>query len=245
MATDPNENPSDHQRLEAADAKRKRKQEIDKKSREKKRKKQENNVKQLKTLQDECSSYKGQLDLCKSLMEPFGKFVQELGESGGHTRDTVEKQTDMVNECWDIIKGKKIMQPLPGGRTCGSVSASTDKDAYPPLELAVAAINSDGSVTTESFKPCQSLPEEWTRLQATGGQERLIRAFFGLREHYTATTARHAREIAGRDQELTNLKEELARAQAMPYSILFEENEPRGAVMGAGGEGNAKKLYGK
>ncbi|KAJ7007393.1 hypothetical protein NC653_006435 [Populus alba x Populus x berolinensis] len=136
-------------------------------------KKQENNVKQLKTLQDECSSYKGQLDLCKSLMEPFGKFVQELGESGGHTRDTVEKQTDMVNECWDIIK-------------------------------------------------------------ATGGQERLIRAFFGLREHYTATTARHAREIAGRDQEL-----------AMPYSILFEENEPRGAVMGAGGEGNAKKLYGK
>lgn len=118
------------------------------------------------------------------------------------------------------------MQPLPGGRTCGSISASTDKDAYPPLELSVAAIKSDGSVTTESFKPCQSLPEEWTRLQAMGGQERLIRAFFGLREHYTATTARHAREIADRDQELINLKEELARAQAMPYSIFFEEKEP-------------------
>jgi len=55
------------------------------------------------------------------------------------------------------------MQPLPGGS--GSISASTDKDAYPPLELSVAAIKSDGSVTTESFKPCQSLPEEWTRLQ--------------------------------------------------------------------------------
>ncbi|KAJ6940133.1 hypothetical protein NC651_006315 [Populus alba x Populus x berolinensis] len=162
----------------AADAKRKRKQEIDKKSREKKKKKLENNVAQLKTLQDECSYYKGQLDLCeKSLMKPFGKFAQELGESGGHTRDTVEKQTDMVNECWDIIKRKKIMQPLPDGRTCGGVSASTDsgvsastdKDAYPPLELSVAAIKSDGS---------------------------------------------------------TNLKEELARAQAMPYSILFEEKEP-------------------
>lgn len=234
MATDPTENPSDHQRLEAADAKRKRKQEIDKKSREKKKKRLENNDAQLKTLQDECNYYKGQADLCKkSMMKPLldeacqiGKFVLELGESGGHTRDTVEKQTDMVNDCWDIIKRKKIMQPLPGGRTCGSISASTDKDAYPPLELAVAAINSDGSVTTESFKPCQSLPEEWTRLQAMGGQERLIRAFFGLREHYTATTARHAREIAGRDQELTNLKEELARAQAMPYSIFFEEKEP-------------------
>lgn len=54
------------------------------------------------------------------------------------------------------------MQPLPGGS--GSISASTDKDAYPPLELSVAAIKSDGSVTTESFKPCQSLPEEWTQL---------------------------------------------------------------------------------
>ncbi|XP_024450436.1 uncharacterized protein LOC7453923 isoform X6 [Populus trichocarpa] len=225
MATDPTENPSDHQRLEAADAKRKRKQEIDKKSREKKKKKLENNEAQLKTLQDECNYYKGQLDLCKkSMMKPLldeacqiGKFVQELGESRGHTRDTVEKQTDMVNQFWDIIK------PLPGGS--GSISASTDKDAYPPLELSVAAIKSDGSVTTESFKPCQSLPEEWTQL-AMGGQERLIRAFFGLREHYTATTAHHAREIADRDQELINLKEELARAEAMPYKILFEEKEP-------------------
>lgn len=223
MATDPTENPSDHQRLE--DAKRKRKQEIDKKSREKKKKKLENNEAQLKTLQDECNYYKGQLDLCKkSMMKPLldeacqiGKFVQELGESRGHTRDTVEKQTDMVNQFWDIIK------PLPGGS--GSISASTDKDAYPPLELSVAAIKSDGSVTTESFKPCQSLPEEWTQL-AMGGQERLIRAFFGLREHYTATTAHHAREIADRDQELINLKEELARAEAMPYKILFEEKEP-------------------
>lgn len=183
----------------------------------------------MKTLQDECNYYKGQLDLCKkSMMKPLldeacqiGKFVQELGESRGHTRDTVEKQTDMVNQFWDIIK--KIMQPLPGGS--GSISASTDKDAYPPLELSVAAIKSDGSVTTESFKPCQSLPEEWTQL-AMGGQERLIRAFFGLREHYTATTAHHAREIADRDQELINLKEELARAEAMPYKILFEEKEP-------------------
>ncbi|XP_052306318.1 uncharacterized protein LOC7453923 isoform X2 [Populus trichocarpa] len=212
-----------------SDAKRKRKQEIDKKSREKKKKKLENNEAQLKTLQDECNYYKGQLDLCKkSMMKPLldeacqiGKFVQELGESRGHTRDTVEKQTDMVNQFWDIIK--KIMQPLPGGS--GSISASTDKDAYPPLELSVAAIKSDGSVTTESFKPCQSLPEEWTQL-AMGGQERLIRAFFGLREHYTATTAHHAREIADRDQELINLKEELARAEAMPYKILFEEKEP-------------------
>ncbi|KAH8516598.1 hypothetical protein H0E87_004809 [Populus deltoides] len=224
METDPTENPSDHQRLE--DAKRKRKQEIDKKSREKKKKKLENNEALLKALQDECNYNKGQLDLFKkSMMKPsldeacqIGKFVQELGESRGHTRDTVEKQTDMVNQFWDIMK------PLPGGS--GSISASTDKDAYPPLELSVAAIKSDGSVTTESFKPCQSLPEEWTRLQAMGGQERLIRAFFGLREHYTATTARHAREIADRDQELINLKEELARAHAMPYSILFDEKEP-------------------
>lgn len=112
MATDPTENPSDHQRLEAADAKRKRKQEIDKKSREKKKKRLENNDAQLKTLQDECNYYKGQADLCKkSMMKPLldeacqiGKFVLELGESGGHTRDTVEKQTDMVNDCWDIIK---------------------------------------------------------------------------------------------------------------------------------------------
>ncbi|KAJ6335074.1 hypothetical protein OIU78_011833 [Salix suchowensis] len=62
-------------------------------------------------------------------------------------------------------------------------------------------MKSDGSVTTESFKPCQSLPEEWTQL-AEGGPERLIRAFFGLREHYTATTVGHAREIAKRDEEL-------------------------------------------
>ena len=72
----------------------------------------ENNDAQLKTLQDECNYYKGQADLCKkSMMKPLldeacqiGKFVLELGESGGHTRDTVEKQTDMVNDCWDIIK---------------------------------------------------------------------------------------------------------------------------------------------
>jgi flagellar biosynthesis chaperone FliJ len=75
-------------------------------------KKLENNEAQLKTLQDECNYYKGQLDLCKkSMMKPLldeacqiGKFVQELGESRGHTRDTVEKQTDMVNQFWDIIK---------------------------------------------------------------------------------------------------------------------------------------------
>ncbi|XP_011017390.1 PREDICTED: uncharacterized protein LOC105120737 isoform X11 [Populus euphratica] len=111
MATNPTKKPSDHQRLEAADAKRKRKQEIDKKSREKKKNKQDNNEAQLKTLQDECNYYKGQVDLCKSMMKPLlddtcqiGKFVQELGESRGHARDTVEKQTGMVNECWDIIK---------------------------------------------------------------------------------------------------------------------------------------------
>ncbi|XP_011017381.1 PREDICTED: uncharacterized protein LOC105120737 isoform X3 [Populus euphratica] len=230
MATNPTKKPSDHQRLEAADAKRKRKQEIDKKSREKKKNKQDNNEAQLKTLQDECNYYKGQVDLCKSMMKPLlddtcqiGKFVQELGESRGHARDTVEKQTGMVNECWDIIKRKNITQPLPGGSS--SISTSTDKDAYPPLELSVAAIKSDGSVTSESFKPCQSLPEEWTPL-ATGEQERLIRAFFGLREHYTATTVRHAREIADRDRELISLKEELAGAQDMPYSNLFKEQEP-------------------
>ncbi|KAJ6709901.1 hypothetical protein OIU74_010910 [Salix koriyanagi] len=86
-------------------------------------------------------------------------------------------------------------------------------------------MKSDGSVTTESFKPCQSLPKEWNQL-AKGGPERLIRAFFGLREHYTATTARHAREIAKRDKELEILKEELKWAQDRPYSNLFEDKEP-------------------
>uniref|UniRef100_A0A6N2LRR2 Uncharacterized protein n=1 Tax=Salix viminalis TaxID=40686 RepID=A0A6N2LRR2_SALVM len=216
------ENPSDHQRLEAADGRRKRKQEIDRKCREKKKKTQESNEAQLKTLQNECSGYKAQVDFYEKLMmKPLldevckiRKLLLEPGESRGHTRDTLEKQTDLMNVCWDLLK-----KPLPGERTCGSTSASTDKDAYPPLELSVAAMKSDGSVTTESFKPCQSLPEEWTQL-------RLIRAFFGLREHYTATTVGHAREIAKRDEELENLKEELKRAQALPYSILFEDKEP-------------------
>ncbi|KAF9687664.1 hypothetical protein SADUNF_Sadunf02G0116600 [Salix dunnii] len=221
-------NPSDHQRLEAADGKKKRKQEIDKKSREKKKRTQESNEVQLKILQDACNYYKGQVDFCeKSKIKPLLdvacqiRKLLEPGESSGHARETVEKQTDLVNSaCWDLLK-----MPLPGGGTWGSTSASADKDAYPPLELSVAAMKSDGSVTTESFKPCQSLPEEWTHL-AEGGPERLIRAFFGLREHYTATTAHHAREIAKRDHELEKLKEELKWAQGIPCSILFEDKEP-------------------
>ncbi|KAJ6391035.1 hypothetical protein OIU77_025109 [Salix suchowensis] len=126
----------------------------------------------------------------------FRKRFLELEESSGHGRDAVGKQTHLVDSLWELIK-----TPLPGGGTCGNTSASTDKDAYPPLELSVAAMKSDRSVTTESYKECESLPEEWTPL-AKGGPERLIRAFFGLREHYTATTTRHAREIAKRDKEL-------------------------------------------
>ncbi|KAJ6404760.1 hypothetical protein OIU84_012849 [Salix udensis] len=93
----------------------------------------------------------------------FRKSVLELGESSGHARDAVGKQTHLLDSLWELLK-----TPLPSGGTCGGTSASTDKDACPPLELSVAAMKPDGSVTTESFKPCQLLPEQWTPLECRG-----------------------------------------------------------------------------
>ncbi|KAJ6766628.1 hypothetical protein OIU79_022566 [Salix purpurea] len=118
--------------------------------------------------------------LVKALLDEEWKIRKlELGESSGHARETVEKQTDLVDSvCWELLK----MVP-PGGGTCGSTSASTDKDACPPRELSVAAMKPDGSVTTKSFKPCQLLPEQWTPL-----------AFDKLLELYNASVAQHAQE---------------------------------------------------
>uniref|UniRef100_A0A6N2MKJ7 Uncharacterized protein n=1 Tax=Salix viminalis TaxID=40686 RepID=A0A6N2MKJ7_SALVM len=98
-------------------------------------------------------------------LRKFRKRFLELGESSGHARDAVGKQTHLVDSLWELIK-----TPLPGGGTCGGTSASTDKEAYPPLELSVAAMKPDGSVTTESFKPCQLLPEQWTPLKGVQGK---------------------------------------------------------------------------
>ncbi|KAJ6404751.1 hypothetical protein OIU84_012840 [Salix udensis] len=167
----------------------------------------------VKQLQNDCSNYKNEADYYKEKMkyildEAFEtrKIILEHGESSGHAREAVEKQTDFLNS----MSRELLKTTLPGGGTCDSTSASTDKDAYPPLELSVIAMKSDGSVTTESYEQCKSLPEEWTPL-AVGGRERLIRAFFGLREHYTATTIRHAQEIAKRDHDLVRHAQEIAK----------------------------------
>uniref|UniRef100_A0A6N2MTX3 Uncharacterized protein n=1 Tax=Salix viminalis TaxID=40686 RepID=A0A6N2MTX3_SALVM len=130
----------------------------------------------------------------------FRKRFLELGESSGHARDAVGKQTHLVDSLWELIKTLESPSPSASHISTDNISghylveglaaasASTDKDAYPPLELSVAAMKSDRSVTTESYKECESLPEEWTPLEI--------------------------------------LKEELKWAQERPYSNLFEYKEP-------------------
>ncbi|CAK7324198.1 unnamed protein product [Dovyalis caffra] len=175
-------------RLTEAD-KRKRKQESDKKCREKKKKKMEENDKQVKRLEEERAYYKGKVDALEKLITE--RFGEKLADSFKKAVE-LEGITAKPMQSWQ----------LPGGGALGSTSAVTEEVAYPPLELSVTAKRSDGSITSEPFALCQALPEEWNQL-ATGQHGLLIRAFFGLKEHYTASTERHAQEIAELREELS------------------------------------------
>ncbi|KAB5569011.1 hypothetical protein DKX38_002804 [Salix brachista] len=116
-------------------------------------------------------------------LRKFRKRFLELGESSGHAREAVGKQTHLVDSLWELIK-----TPLPGGGTCGGTSASTDKEAYPPLELSVAAMKPDGSTFNE-------LKELYIASEAQHAQEKVTLLKLHARE-MDAAVARHAREMA-------------------------------------------------
>uniref|UniRef100_A0A6N2MG37 Uncharacterized protein n=1 Tax=Salix viminalis TaxID=40686 RepID=A0A6N2MG37_SALVM len=106
------ENPDDRQRIAAAEEQKKRKRsESNKKYREKIKK--ERKQAQSKTVQNESSRCKAQLESFeKSVMKPFldeackfSKLVLETGESSGHAIEAVEKQTDLMNSLsWELLK---------------------------------------------------------------------------------------------------------------------------------------------
>ncbi|KAB5569002.1 hypothetical protein DKX38_002795 [Salix brachista] len=106
------ENPDDRQRIAAAEEQKKRKRAESNKKYYQKIKKESKQA-QLKTVQNECSRCKAQLESYeKSVMKPlldeackFRKLVLEPGESSGHAIEAFEKQTDLVNSLsWELLK---------------------------------------------------------------------------------------------------------------------------------------------
>uniref|UniRef100_A0A6N2MFL2 Uncharacterized protein n=1 Tax=Salix viminalis TaxID=40686 RepID=A0A6N2MFL2_SALVM len=97
--------------LAAEEQKKRKRSESNKKYREKIKK--ERKQAQSKTVQNESSRCKAQLESFeKSVMKPFldeackfSKLVLETGESSGHAIEAVEKQTDLMNSLsWELLK---------------------------------------------------------------------------------------------------------------------------------------------